>query len=184
MKTVKILSYVLISLAIVAVITGTVYFVYNFLRNGQKSFYVTYGETKIKTGSIASIDFPENETVFFTGRTLAGVGDKNTQVDNFAVSVVPLESLTGVTYTSDGKEESLTNELDFSNVFRVTKDGATFSVFVPAQLDLKAAIAQATGKDVTSVSNLPEGRTSYFAVKVNYEPENAVVLIGITLTII
>lgn len=183
MKTVKILSYVLISLAIVAVITGTVYFVYNFTRNGQKSFYVTYGDTKIKTGSIASIDFPENETVFFTGRTLAGVGDKNTQVDNFAVSVVPLESLTGVTYMSDGKEESLTNELDFSNVFRVTKDGATFSVFVPAKLDLKAAIAQATGKDVTSVSNLPEGRTAYFVIRVHYEPENTTVLIGIVLTI-
>ena len=176
MKAIKVLSYLLVLLALAAVVTGTVYFINNFVRNGQKSFYVTYGDTKIKTGSIASIDFPENETVFFTGRTLAGVGDKNTQVDNFAVSVVPLESLTGVTYTSDGKEESLTNELDFSNVFRVTKDGATFSVFVP--------IAQATGKDVTSVSNLPEGRTAYFAVKVSYEPENAVVFIGITLTII
>ena len=57
-------------------------------------------------------------------------------------------------------------------------------MFVPEKLDLKAAIAQATGKDVTSVSNLPEGKTDYFAVKVNYEPENAVVLIGISLTII
>lgn len=183
MKTVKILSYVLVSLAIVAVITGTVYFVYNFIRNGQKSFYVTYGETKIQAGSIVGLELPENETVFFTGRTVAGVGDENTQVENFTVSVVPLESLTGVTYTADGKEESLTNELDFSNVFRVTKDGATFSVFVPAQLDLKAAIAQATGKDVTSVSNLPEGRTAYFVIRVHYEPENTTVLIGIVLTI-
>lgn len=183
MKTVKILSYVLISLAIVAVITGTVYFVYNFIRNGQKSFYVTYGETKIQAGSIVGLELPENETVFFTGRTVAGVGDENTQVENFTVSVVPLESLTGVTYTVDGKEEKLSSDLDFSETFKVNKTGATFSVFVPAKLDLKAAIAQATGKDVTSVSNLPDGKTDYFVIRVHYEPENTTVLIGIVLTI-
>ena len=183
MKAIKVLSYLLVLLALAAVVTGTVYFINNFVRYGQKSFYVTYGETKIQAGSIVGLELPENETVFFTGRTLAGVGDKNTQVDNFAVSVVPLESLTGVTYTADGKKEKLSSDLDFSETFKVNKTGATFSVFVPAKLDLKAAIAQATGKDVTSVSDLPNGKTDYFVIRVHYEPENTTVLIGIVLTI-
>ena len=185
MKTVKILSYVLISLAIVAVITGTVYFVYNFIRNGQKSFYLSYGNEKILAGT-NEIELPSNTTVFFTGRTIAGVSDESTQVENYTVSVVPTQKLvTAIKYrVGEEKETYLSGDTDFSKAFKVSKKGATFSVFIPVELELRAAVSEAIGKDLSSVTGTPTDKGNYFELRVVYAAENATIIIPLTLTLV
>ena len=76
MKAAKAITYIIVTVAILAVLAAIGYFVYNFVRNGQKSFYLSYGNEKILAGT-SEIELPSNTTVFFTGRTIAGVSGKN-----------------------------------------------------------------------------------------------------------
>lgn len=114
MKAVKIITYIIVTVAIIAVLAAIGFFVYNFVRNGQKSFYLSYGNEKILAGT-SEIELPSNTTVFFTGRTIAGVSDESTQVENYTVSVVPTQKLvTAIRYrVGEEKETYLSGDTDF-----------------------------------------------------------------------
>lgn len=79
MRSVKAITYIIVTVAILAVLAAIGYFAYSFVRNGQKSFYLSYGNEKILAGT-SEIELPSNTTVFFTGRTIAGVGEKSDQI--------------------------------------------------------------------------------------------------------
>lgn len=184
MKAAKITAYVLVTLAIIAALTAVGLFVYTFVRNGQKSFYLAYGDTRLSAGT-NEIDLPANTTAFFTGRTIAGVGDENTQVENYTVSVVPTKKfVTTVKYRGgDGKDTYVSGDTDFSKAFKVVKYGATFSVFVPIEIDLGTALTAALGSEVGTLSGVPSEQAAYFNIKVVYAAENVTILIPLNLTL-
>ena len=185
MRSVKAITYIIVTVAILAVLAAIGYFVYNFVRNGQKSFYLSYGNEKILAGT-SEIELPSNTTVFFTGRTIAGVSDESTQVENYTVSVVPTQKLvTAIRYrVGEEKETYLSGDTDFSKAFRVSKKGANFSVFIPVELELRAAISEAIGKDLSSVTGTPTDKGNYFELRVVYAAENATVIIPLNLTLV
>lgn len=184
MKAAKIIACVFVTLAILAALSVVGYFVYTFVRNGQKSFYLSYGDARIGAGT-NEIELQVNTTAFFTGRTIAGVGNENTQIENYTVSVVPTKKLAStVRYRAgDDNEIYIAADTDFSKTFKLAKYGATFSVFVPSDVDLKAALSAALGKDVDEISDVPSAKDAYFYIKVVYEAENATILIPLRLTL-
>lgn len=184
MKAAKVIAYVLVTLAVIAVVALAGWFVYSFVRNGQKSFYVSYGETKISAGT-SELELPKNTTVFFSGRTIAGMGEESTLVENYTVKVVPTQKLvTAVKYrVGEEKETYLSGDADFSKAFKVTKKGATFSLIVPVELELKAAIAEAVEKEITTVSGTPAEEGSYFELVIEYAAENAKIVIPLTVAL-
>lgn len=185
MKTAKTITYIILTLAVLAIVGIAGWFIYSFVRNGQKSFYVSYGETKISSG-VSEIELPANTTIFFTGRTLAGTSAESTKVDNYTVSVVPTQALVrSVKYRiGDEKETYLSGDTDFSKTFNVKKDGATFSIFIPLEVDLKSAMTEALGENVDTLNNVPEESGTYFNLVIEYAAENAKIIIPLTLTLI
>ena len=121
MKTKTIISIVVYAVLLVVVL-GVVAFVFAYINNGQKNFYVQYGDEKI-SHKLENVELEKNATSLFYCKNVLGITDKQEQATNFTVRVqANSEALSEYDFTGftlDGKTKDFFKGTDITNGFYV-----------------------------------------------------------------
>lgn len=177
MKTKTIVSVIVYGIIIVAIL-GVIALVLAFVNNGQKNFYVQYGNEKISYKA-ENVELPKNATTLFYCKNVLGVTDEQEKAKNFTVRVEPNQKLIAdFDFTVDGKTKGFYGNLDLTQGLTIAKGEGYFSVYLPEELTLHQLL-QACYPDST-VSGVPAinlYEKDYLSIVVYSEEENATVTI-------
>ncbi len=177
MKTKTIVSVIVYGIIIVAIL-GVIALVLAFVNNGQKNFYVQYGNEKISYKA-ENVELPKNAVTLFYCKNVLGVTDEQAKANNFTVRVEPNQKLIAdFDFTVDGKTKGFYGNLDLTHGLTIAKGEGYFSVYLPEELTLHQLL-QACYPDST-VSGVPDinlYEKDYLSIVVYSEEENATVTI-------
>lgn len=177
MKTKTIVSVIVYGIIIVAIL-GVIALVLAFVNNGQKNFYVQYGNEKISYKA-ENVELPKNATTLFYCKNVLGVTDEQAKANNFTVRIEPNQKLIAdFDFTVDGKTKGFYGNLDLTQGLTIAKGEGYFSVYLPEELTLHQLL-QACYPDST-VSGVPAinlYEKDYLSIVVYSEEENATVTI-------
>ncbi len=124
---------VIIGLLIIAIIIVAAWFMYSFINNGQKNFYVSYGGMTI-TGSADEIKFEKDKYTVINCNTLTGK-----TVDYKVTVTFKTDSVNDFDFTHDGGNVNFKKNFsayDCTELFRVEKSEKYFTLVVPGALTL------------------------------------------------
>lgn len=177
MKTKTIVSVIVYGIIIVAIL-GVIALVLAFVNNGQKNFYVQYGNEKISYKA-ENVELPKNATTLFYCKNVLGLSDKQEKATNFTVRIEPNQKLIAdFDFTVDGKTKGFYGNLDLTQGLTIAKGEGYFSVYLPEELTLHQLL-QACYPDST-VSGVPDinlYEKDYLSIVVYSEEEKATVTI-------
>lgn len=181
MKTKTIISVVVYGIIIV-IILGVIALVIAFVNNGQKNFYVQYGDEKI-SHKIENVELPKNATSLFYCKNVLGLSDKQEKAKNFTVLVAANEKafadhdFSG--YTVDGKAKDFFRGTELTKGMDIQICDGYFMLYLPDALTLQSVLEKvypdSTVKGVPEI-NLYE--KDYLQLVVYSEEEKATVTIG------
>ena len=177
MKTKTIVSVIVSGIIIVAIL-GVIALVLAFVNNGQKNFYVQYGNEKISYKA-ENVELPKNAATLFYCKNVLGVTDEQAKANNFTVRIEPNQKLIAdFDFTVDGKTKGFYGNLDLTQGLTIAKGEGYFSVYLPEELTLHQLL-QACYPDST-VSGVPDinlYEKDYLSIVVYSEEEKATVTI-------
>lgn len=169
---------VIVYIVLLAVVVGVIALVYAFINNGQKNFYVQYGNEKI-SHKTENVELPKNATSLFYCRNILGVTDETEKAKNFTVRVEPnRELIPDFDFTVDGKIKGFYGNLDLTKGFSLAKGDGYFALYLPDTLTLQTVLQATYGESVVEgVPELDLYEKEYLSIVVYSEEEDATVTI-------
>jgi hypothetical protein len=168
----------IVYISLLAVAVGVIVLVLAFVNNGQKNFYVQYGNEKISYKA-ENVELPKNATTLFYCKNVLGVTDEQAKANNFTVRIEPNQKLIAdFDFTVDGKTKGFYGNLDLTQGLTIVKGEGYFSVYLPEELTLHQLL-QACYPDsmVSGVPDINLYEKDYLSIVVYSEEENATVTI-------
>lgn len=181
MKTKTIISIVVYGIIVVAIL-GVIALVLAFVNNGQKNFYVQYGNEKISR-KITNVELPKNATTLFYCKNVLGVTDKQETAKNFTVKIqANAETLSEYDFSGfvvDGKNKDFFRATELTKGFNISVYNGCFSLFLPETLTLQTVLEKVySGQSVEGVPDINLYEKDFLSIVVFSEEENATVIIG------
>lgn len=181
MKTKTIISVIVYGIIIV-IILGVIALVIAFVNNGQKNFYVQYGNEKISY-KVDNAELPKNATTLFYCKKILGITDKQEKAKNFTVSIVANEKafadydFSG--YTVDGKVKDFFRGTELTKGMDIQICDGYFMLYLPETLTLQSVLEKVyPDSTVEGVPEINLYEKDYLQLVVYSEEEKATVTIG------
>ena len=181
MKTKTIISIVVYAVLLVVVL-GVVAFVFAYINNGQKNFYVQYGDEKI-SHKLENVELEKNATSLFYCKNVLGITDKQEQATNFTVRVqANSEALSEYDFTGftlDGKTKDFFKGTDITNGFDIQLGEGHFTLYLPETLTLMSVLEKVyPDAEIAGVPEVDLYAKECLSLIVYCDQEKATVTIG------
>lgn len=181
MKTKTIVSVIVYGIIIVAIL-GVIALVLAFVNNGQKNFYVQYGNEKISRKT-ENVELPKNATSLFYCKNVLGLSDKQEKAKNFTVKIqANAETLADYDFSGfivDGKNKDFFRATDLTKGFDISIADGCFSLSLPETLTMQQVLEKVySGAVVEGVPEINLYAKDYLFIVVYSEEENTTVMIG------
>ncbi len=176
MKVARIISAVIITVLVIALIAGLVL----FINNGQSNFYVEYGGQRIST-EVSNIELRKGGYTIFNVKNVFGNTISGTSVHDYSVTVSLVQkNIPDVEFTIGDEIFGLHDIEDFSPAFKITKTDGAFTIFVPKNMTIKEVLqACYPDKEITIDSDsVSLWTTDCFVLNVKSIVENKVITIA------
>lgn len=174
-KFIKVLSYIILLLAIVAIIGFLAVFTEGFTSD-FKTFYVTYDGNMILSSK--NLDFNTDTTLEFdVGYTFSS---GSTETKDYYVSVKPyVTEDNDFTFTAGGNSVSYSSlaDSDVSTSFGLVKEETYFTLTIPEGTTVSSVIQTLYDGQVVVSDTVDIGTAAYFAIYVtSYNEESTIVM--------
>ncbi len=182
MKKISTAMSVVLRVIIVILIIGVVGMVFAFMNNGQKNFYVQYGNENISYKT-ENKELQKNAyNVFFCKNVLA-VSDEMAKADNFTVTIIANEkAFAGCDFSSMKMDGIPTNSFfatDCTAAFDISICDGFFILYLPEMLTVETVLNKVYPKvEITGVPEINLYEKDYFLILVYSEQEKSTVAIG------
>ncbi len=174
MRIVKVVSYTLVVIVLVGIITGF----FMLLNNGQSNYYVLYCDKQISRKS-SNIELPKNTySVFYVKSILS---DKSfVSADDYEVNIyLDRDNVADVGFTVDGVKYGLYGDIDFSQAFRVDKQDGFFMIYLSAENSITQILeACYPDKSIVVDEDISLWENDCFQIIVTFLVENKTVAIS------
>ncbi len=180
MKSKSVISTV-IYVAIFVAILGVIALVFAFINNGQKNFYVQYGDEKISYKK-ENVELPKNATSLFYCKNVLGLSDKQEKAKNFNVCIqANADALADYDFSGfvvGEKNIDFFRATDLTKGFDVQIGDGYFSLYLPETLTLQSVLEKVyAGSTVSGVPEINLYEKDYLQIVVTSEIEKANVTI-------
>lgn len=174
----KIIAYVLIALALVAVV-GLIYKYTNGFNEDFKTFYVEYnGKQILTTESKLTLEKPETHT--FTVKYT--FDNEKSEPKDYKVKITP-NVARDFDYTVNGEKYLFSKTGELTAAFGLKKEQTQFSLTLPADFNLQKALQSANGGKAVSIPEDAEANNPYpFRLTVASYNEKVVYHIDLKIT--
>ena len=179
-KIILIVCYVVI----IAFVLGVFGVFVGFVNNGQKSFYLQYGETQLYN-DVEHYEFNHNTYYYFNVKNSLGFTDEQINGIDYSIKVVldPTKLLShGYTsYICDDHFYSFSEEIDCTDYFIVNQEGNSFVFRLASELTLSTILENYHSSSALSeVPDVELYSDNYFVLIVTNNADNTTICLGIT----
>lgn len=173
---------VILRVVLVVVLLGVIGMVFAFMNNGQKNFYVQYGDEVISYKA-ENKELQKNAYNIFYCKNVLAVSDETAKADNFTVSVMANEKVFADCDFSSMKMDGVpTNSFlatDVTAAFDITIGDGCFVLYLPETLTAETVLKKVyPDSALTGVPDINVYEKDYFFIVVYSEMEKATVTIG------
>lgn len=176
---------VIISIILVAAVVCGIAVLVMYLNNGEKKFYLQYGDRKIAHNA-ENVELHKDEmTVFYCKNILAVTPEQESvKAQDYEVTIQPNKKvLPDFSFTVDGERRRFYgNGIDYGAGFDVSTHDGFFTVYMPKDYTMSDYLNRIYGKTVTSADVELPGIKLYekdcFTLSVRYIPDNSIVTIS------
>lgn len=180
-KSNKVLS-VVIGIVFIAVLIGAVGMAIAFIENGQKNFYVQFGNEKISYKTENKVLQKDAYNIFYC-KNILGITDETSKADNFTVSVYANDKAFAAcdfsTMKMDGIPTNTFLATDCTAAFDITIYDGYFILYLPKTLSAATVLHKIyPNSNITNIPEIDLYEKDYFYISVYSEQEQATVTIG------
>lgn len=170
-KAISVFVRVGLLVLLLVLLLGVVGMAYSYIGNGQRNFYVQYGNEVI-TGEKKDVEFEKDNVYVFTCGTLTG------QTVSFDVRItLNVKNVENFDFSVDDNRKNFKSDLaeyDCSKLFNLVKSETCFYLSVPFDLTLQAVIqSKYPDKTITDVPNTDMQKENSFILTVTDGVEKA-----------
>lgn len=178
----KVIAKVLISLIVIVILIGAVAMIYAFIDNGQRNFYIQYGNEKISY-KLDDISLQKNAYNIFFCKNLLAISDDATKATNYTVSVVVIDdAFADIDFSAMKMDGIPTNSFlttDVTDAFDIYIDSGYFIIYLPSTLTPKTVLNKVyPNVNITGAPNIDLYEKDYFYIQVYSEEEQSTITIG------
>jgi len=156
---------------LLALLLGVLGMAYSYIGNGQRNFYVQYGN-EIVASEKKNVEFEKGKVYVFTCGTLTG------QTVSFDVRItLNVKNIENFDFSVDDNRKNFKNdfsEYDCSKLFNLSKTETCFYIYLPTDLTLQDIIqSKYPDKTITDVPNTNLQKENSFILTVTDGVEKA-----------
>lgn len=153
-----------LAVLLLALLLGVLGIAFSFIGNGQRNFYVRYGNEVI-TGEKKGVEFEKQKCYVFTCGTLTG------QTVSYDVQItLNVKNVENFDFSVDDKRKNFKSDLteyDCSKLFDIAKTESCFYLSVPSDLTLQKIIqSKYPDKTITDVPDVDLQKENSFILTV------------------
>lgn len=163
-KTVSIFVRLILVILLIALLLGVVGMLYAFIGNGQRNFYVKFGD-EILASEKKNVEFDKNKVyVFYCGTFSGHTVDYETQI------FVNVQNIENFDFSVDGNRKNFKSDMteyDCSGVFNLVKGETCFYLCVPNDLTLFDIVkSKYPDNELANIPNIPLKTANSFVLTV------------------
>ena len=182
MKKTSTVMSVIFRVIVVILIIGVVGMVFAFMNNGQKNFYVRYGNENISYKT-ENKELQKNAYNVFYCKNVLAVSNEMSKADNFTVTIMANEkALSGCDFSSMKMDGIPTNSFfatDVTVAFDITIGNGYFTLYLPETLTAETVLNKVYPEvEITGIPEINLYEKDYFSILVYSEQEKSTVTIG------
>ena len=170
---------------LIAIVSCGIAILVMYLNNGERNFYVQYGDRKIAHNA-ENVELHKDEiTVFYCKNILAVTPEQeNVKAQDYEVTVQPnRKALQDFSFTVDRERQRFYgSDIDYGAGFDVSTHDGFFTVYMPKDYTMSEYLNRIYGKTVTSadieLSEIKLYEKDCFTLSVRYIPDNSTVTIS------
>lgn len=173
---------IILRVVLVVVLLGVIGMVFAFMNNGQKNFYVQYGNEVISYKA-ENKELQKNAYNIFYCKNVLAISDETAKAENFTVSVIANEKAFADCDFSSMKMDGVpTNSFLATNVtaaFDITIGDGFFVLYLPETLTAETVLRKVyPDSTITGIPEINLYEKDYFSILVYSEQEQSTVTIG------
>ena len=182
MKNAKTIMSVILRIVLIVLLLGVVGMAFAFINNGQKNFYVQYGNETISYKA-ENKELQKNALNVFYCKNVLAVSDETAKADNFTVTVIANEkAFSGIDFSSMKMDGIPTNSFlatDCTAAFDISISDGCFTLYLPETLTAESVLKKVYSEsEFVGVPEINLYEKDYFLILVYSEQDKTTVTIG------
>ena len=176
---------IILTIMLIAIVSCGIAVLVMYLNNGERNFYVQYGDRKIAHNA-ENVELHKDEITVFYCKTILAVTpeQENVKAKDYAVTVQPnRKALPDFSFNVDGERRRFYgSDINYGAGFDVSTHDGFFTVYMPKDYTMSEYLNRIYGNSVTSTDIELSGIKLYekdcFTLSVRYIPDNSTVTIS------
>lgn len=182
MKNAKTIVSVVLRIVLIVLLFGAVGMTFAFINNGQKNFYVQYGNETISYKT-ENKELQKNAYNLFYCKNILAVSDETAKANNFTVTILPNEkAFAGCDFSSMKMDGIPTNSFlapDCTSAFDISIYDGCFTLYLPETLTAETVLNKVYPEsEFVGVPEINLYEKDYFLILVYSEQDKTTVTIG------